>query len=528
MSGTSLEPMAHGSARSKLVWLPAFPEIFLAILLLTLFGRASAWQTVLGDADTGWHIRTGEYILRWGTVPVRDLFSFSRPDQPWFAWEWLADVAFAQLHRWGGLEAVAGLCIVLLCASAAIVLAWLLRRGAGLWVALLVTLAVVSASSIHYLARPHVFSILFFPLALGLVDADRQRPAPRVWLLLPLSALWANLHGGFVAWLVTVSLLPLAVAVGHDWRKFRRYVCLAVLCAGSTLLNPYGWRLHEHIVSYLGSSWILDNVNEFQSPRIRSENMLVFAFLLLGGVALASRALARREWFSGGLVLFWALAALRSVRHVPLYAMAAAPVVATELSAWWGSVVAGSRPQSLARVFWDSGQELGRSRRLGLWTPVLAALAVWAAAPFNRISDFPATGFPVAAVAHTEDRLAPPGRMPRILTSDQWGDYLIFHLYPRQRVFFDGRSDFYGPVVGADYQDLMGAAHRWPEIFSRYGFEVALLPYDWPLGSILERDPGWELVYRDKVALVLVRRPDPIRKSSVKKKGASAEWRTDG
>ena len=141
MSGPSLRPMACGSARSKLAWLPAFPEIFLAILLLTLFGRLSAWQSVLGDADTGWHIRTGEYILRSGTVPVRDLFSFSRPDQPWFAWEWLADVAFAWLHAWGGLEAVAGLCIVLLCASAAIVLAWLLRRGVGLWVALLVTLA---------------------------------------------------------------------------------------------------------------------------------------------------------------------------------------------------------------------------------------------------------------------------------------------------------------------------------------------------------------------------------------------------
>jgi len=295
MSGTSLRAMIDGSLRKNLARLPAFPEIFLAILLLALYGRTSAWQSLLGDADTGWHIRAGEFILRSGTVPVRDLFSFSRPDQPWFAWEWLADVVFAQVHLWAGLEAVAGLCMVLLCASAAIVLAWLLDRGAGLWIAVLVTLAVVSASSIHYLARPHVFSILLFPLALWLVDADRQRPTARVWLLVPLSALWANLHGGFVAWLVTVALLPLSVAADHEWRKLSRYACLAGLCAGSTLLNPYGWKLHEHIVSYLGSSWILDNVNEFQSPRIRSESMFVFAFLLLAGVALASRALSRRE-----------------------------------------------------------------------------------------------------------------------------------------------------------------------------------------------------------------------------------------
>jgi hypothetical protein len=528
MSNTSLRPSADGSARSHPAWFPAFPEIFLAVLLLTLFGRLSAWQAVLGDGDTGWHIRTGEVILRSGTVPVHDLFSFSRPDQPWFAWEWLTDVLFAVLHRVGGLEAVAGVCMVLLGASAAIVLAWMLHRGAGLWVALPVTLAVVSASTIHYLARPHVFSILFFPLALWLVDADRQRPTPLVWTLLPLSALWANLHGGFVAWLVTVWLLPLAAAVGRDWRGVRRYASLAVLCAASTLLNPYGWRLHAHIARYLGSSWILDNVNEFQSPRIRSENMLVFAVLLLGGVALASRALARRNWFSGGLVLLWGLAALRSVRHVPLYSVAAAPVVASEFSAWWESIAARSGPRSLARVLWVSGQELGCSRRLGWWAPALAGLAVWLAAPSPPVSDFPGAGFPVAAVAHTLDRLAPAGRMPRILTSDQWGDYLIFHLYPRQRVFFDGRSDFYGPVLGADYKELMGAGHRWHEILAQYGFEIALLPDDWPLGSVLEQDPEWTLVYRDKVALVLVREATNADKKSVKKSGTFAECRTDG
>jgi hypothetical protein len=158
----------------------------------------------------------------------------------------------------------------------------------------------------------------------------------------------------------------------------------------------------------------------------------------------------------------------------------------------------------------------------------LAALAVWLAAPLPRISDFPESGFPVAAVAHTMNQLAPPGRTPRILTSDQWGDYLIFRLYPRQRVFFDGRSDFYGPTLGLDYKELMTAGPRWPEILARYGFDVALLPPEWPLGSILERDPEWELMYRDKVASVLVRRPDDVRKSGVKKTGPTAECRTDG
>ena len=98
-------------------------------------------RALLFDGDTGWHIRTGELILQSGTVPRLDPFSFSRPDQTWFAWEWLADVIFARFHAWGGLEAVAAFTVVALCASGALLLCWLLRRGVGLWIALGVTLA---------------------------------------------------------------------------------------------------------------------------------------------------------------------------------------------------------------------------------------------------------------------------------------------------------------------------------------------------------------------------------------------------
>ncbi|MBV8730504.1 MAG: hypothetical protein JO336_11930, partial [Acidobacteriia bacterium] len=170
-------------AHSKAVLLPAFPELFLGVLLLVAFGHAGSWQAMLMDGDTGWHIRAGEFILRSGAVPQHDLFSFSRPDQPWFAWEWLTDVLFALCYRWGSLQAVAGLAILVLCGSATILLSWLLNRRTGLWVALGVTMAAVSASTVHYLARPHIFSILLFPLALWILDNDRRRPGPALWSL---------------------------------------------------------------------------------------------------------------------------------------------------------------------------------------------------------------------------------------------------------------------------------------------------------------------------------------------------------
>jgi len=135
------------------------------------------------------------------------------------------------------------------------------------------------------------------------------------------------------------------------------------------------------------------------------------------------------------------------------------------------------------------------------------------ALPPAGLADFPEPTFPVAAVARNLDRLRPPGAMPRILTSDQWADYLIFRLYPRQRVFFDGRSDFYGPGIGTDYQSLFSAGRGWRQALERYRFEIALLPLDWPLGAVLENDPDWRLVDRDSSSVLLVRRDAALKET---------------
>jgi hypothetical protein len=73
---------------------------------------------------------------------------------------------------------------------------------------------------------------------------------------------------------------------------------------------------------------------------------------------------------------------------------------------------------------------------------------------------FPERVFPVLAVERNLQRLAPAAAMPRVLTSDQWADYLIYRLYPQQRVFFDGRSDFFDPAIGSDYASCSPASVR--------------------------------------------------------------------
>ena len=84
---------------------------------------------LLADGDTGWHLRAGEWMLANGRVPERDLFSFTQfRREPWFAWEWLWDVAFAWLSRYGGLATVVLANVVLLGAVAVLVYRLARRR----------------------------------------------------------------------------------------------------------------------------------------------------------------------------------------------------------------------------------------------------------------------------------------------------------------------------------------------------------------------------------------------------------------
>jgi hypothetical protein len=226
--------------------------------------------------------------------------------------------------------------------------------------------------------------------------------------------------------------------------------------------------------------------------------MVVFAVLLLAAVAVAGRA----GRFEGALVFLWGFASMRSARHIPLFAIVAAPVIAEAWAGAWREMAERWGPGSVAAILRNFATDLGRHPRPSAWLAVSAVVVLMVLPP----AGFSEARFPVMAVEQNAVRLAPAGIAPRVLTSDQWADYLIYRLYPRQRVFFDGRSDFFGPRIGGDYRTLFGAEPGWVELLDRYGFDLALLPHDWPLSTMLERQPGWRVVYRDKVAVLYARK----------------------
>ena len=89
-----------------------------------------------------------------------------------------------------------------------------------------------------------------------------------------------------------------------------------------------------------------------------------------------------------------------------------------------------------------------------------------------------------------------------IFTNDEWGDYLIWSLYPKNRVFVDGRIDFYGDDFEGKYVDVMNVQNGWEKTLARFGVDTILLPPDAPLAGALKESSRWRVVYDDGISLV--------------------------
>jgi hypothetical protein len=475
-------------------------DCFFFSLFVWLFaGGPSGWAGLLVDGDAGWHIRTGDYILNTRHIPSKDLFSFSKPDGVWYAWEWLTDVIFSLLHRTFGLKGIVLLAGVVISFAMTLLLFHMMKRGANIFVGLAVVMLGVGGSSVHFLARPHVLTLLLLAISMLILDRDRQKHSNLVWILIPITALWTNLHGGFVAIIACTGLIAAGSALAGNWAHVFRYGLLTAGVSLASLINPYGIQLHLHVFEYLRADWIRNTVEEFQSPSFRNENMLQFEILLFVGLLVTVSYIQRRRWPEALLILFWAHMSLGSVRHIPIFCIAAGPWIAAAVTEWWNHIVEGKAKSSVWTILNTIAGDLRPNcLRFSPWIAVPVLILIFVNEPVKWPRDFPKEKFPVELAAKHHDLLIGA----RVFTSDQWADYLIYHNYPRQKIFLDGRSDYFGPKMADDYLHLLGGRLGWDKLFDTYRFDVALLPAGWPLASLLERYPGWELVEKtDQVLL---------------------------
>jgi len=200
---------------------------------------AAAWCVLAAHvgADARWLAAVGRTIVDARALPDRIDFA-AVSSTGWHDAPALGQVIFHGLVAAFGDRGLvlAQLLAVAVCLAA---LAFDFRRAdASDGAAAAVVLAlVVGAPAAFFVVRAELFSLALFPVLLLLLRSEAQFRSDRIWLAVPLLALWANLHGGV---LVGFAALAAYLVLQRGRRAPVESLGLLVAGAGALLATPAG------------------------------------------------------------------------------------------------------------------------------------------------------------------------------------------------------------------------------------------------------------------------------------------------
>lgn len=531
--------------------------LFLFLLSLFLFARP---LILLGDGGTARHFLTGLYLVEKHSLPVNNYISALEPNAPWVTHELLCDMLF-------GLPFPAlGIGWVVLSSSIAIALsfAWSYqigrKRGAGILSGLLILLFAIEACTIHWSARPHLFSyLLFLATFYECFVVERALKQKCIWLF-AIILLWANLHGSFFLGLMMIGMR----AIGDLLQSFRtapagtdasakeiqseistetqessskadpdassklqieeaqkqqawtlRYSAIVIFCALiASCLNIRGAAFVSYVISYLLNPKIQFHSDEWRSIDF-AFGLPVWSFLVLCFILFACWVYGKEKPRLGEFLFMSALAcaSIYAMRLVPYFALAALPAVAAQIP---------TVRSHLARLHWKfldtmlafedraGNSELKTSRSA---LPFLIATAIISVQflflPALKINDFDPARMPVAASDYMlKNKITGLG-----YCKDNWGSYMYWKL--KEPIFVDDKTDFYSQKLLDDYTAILFTKPGWQQVLDGYNFKYVLIPPGLPLQFSLNEMKGWKNVFQDQSAVLFIRAPEKSADSSL-------------
>jgi hypothetical protein len=474
-------------------------KLFVVILAVGLFVLAARNVT---DPDVWWHLRTGQLIIHNHRVFHADPYSFTRAGQPWVDHEWLSQVLIFGLYKvagWGGL--ISGFTAII---AVGFLLVFLRSPGRP-YVAGAITTWAALASVPSWGVRPQVFTLLLASILLLLLERSYQRPK-LLWWTPPLMLLWVNLHAGYAVGIALLLIFLIGDALDRAFRveepaltstRFRSLTLALVACIAIVPLNPYGTAMYRYPLQTLHSRAMLAYIGEWLSPDFHQGRYAAVLLMMLATIllpAISPRRLHARELL---LLAVTTYAALRSVRHIPIYVLVAAPLL---------SAMVHAKLQELGKAGLFDRQSPMTQTKFVVNAMLLAGFLAFTVGRVNyvvgRQTRTEETEFPAAAVNFLNSTRLPAPMMNHY----NWGGYFIWKLYPEYKVYIDGRADVYGDSFLDEFASvyyLKGQTWRTP--LERWNIQTVVLPPDAPLVTALGTLPGWRQVFADRQAVVLTR-----------------------
>lgn len=481
-------------------------KILFAVLLVGAIALAAIKSPF--DPDLFWHIRAGQEIMDRG-IPFVDWFSHTFSNFKWVDHEYTQDVLMALLHQLGGFRLIAIFYTLVITATFTIGLKWALpKKITWPWV-LVAGLCIVILSNSFIGSRPQMFTYLFLLLVLGTIQRLRENQKTKiVWFLPLLFVLWANFHASFLIGLIVIYAVIVAETIKYFWgNKFNlgerwqakhiaRLSLVALLCFAATFINPYTYGVWVETIRTLTDRDLHNNIVEWFAPQVFSKNgYLLFASLAFLFFVLTLRQ-KRNDITQIVLILAFFIAALSSVRNIPLFLILCIPT-------FW-LVVREFFPKSLFYIvyFWPS---------LLIITLLLVICARFI--PYKNVwqintnhSLFEQSKYPVKAAEFLRDH--PEYSDYKAYNNYGWGGYLLYQI-PGFKTFIDGRMPSWsmdGVKIIDDYFIIDRHKKDWQETADKYQVNMYIINADHKLVAVLKNNKSYKEIFRDNIAVIFIKK----------------------
>lgn len=447
--------------------------IFVVVLLSALVVGARMLNT---DSDLGRHLTVGRYILDTGRIPTQDLLSFTKAGAPRPPYEWLAQVLLALAYRLLGLDGVVALTCLVIALAFTFVYSDSVHRSGMPMLALFLTAWAAVASSLHWLARPHIFSFVFFALWVAWLERMRRGERIFVWLFPALMLLWSNTHGafifGFLAWVAYLAGWCLDFMHKQADRSLGvKFLFVGLTSAIASILTPDLWRNWEAVLSNR-SSYVLSRTVETMPLQLASPGVWPFLAMLAATVIIILLPRRRVPVAPVFLLAGLAMLSIAMVRNIPFFVIAAAPFLSEQVARTLSPVGYWQRLE--ARLV-----EVDANLK-GFATSALAVIVALGFFAFrdvrlqNPVYGFSSAIFPVEAASWVQAHPQPAG----MFNDFNWGGYLLYRLWPQQKVFIDSQSDFYGEDLTRQAAEVSAGSPGWQAVLDEHTVNWMLLPVE--------------------------------------------------
>jgi len=482
--------------------IPKFMPRLQDILFLAIFFAA----LLLGprmlnmDGDLPRHLAIGKYVLEGNFPPINDIFSYTKYGTPFAPHKWLSGVFLYVAYLAFNEKGIVILCATLLAATFSAIYSESVKRNGVRLGTFLLVVGGAAVSSLHWIARPHIFTM--FLLAIWVIWNERLASGEYIplWYFPSLMLVWNNIHGEFIAgFLVTLACLggwiwdTIFSKTKADIKTGKRIGLVLGMITIVTLINPVSFRAWGTLTSWMGNEYLMARTQETVAPNFSDPQFMVLLIFIALSIFLLAMKQEKMPTRMAVLLAGFSTLTLQSARNVHLYGVVAPFVLAGAFK--------GSMSIPFVKRYENLFTQIDKHAVKIFWPfiVILLGIILLATTPFGYAQRFAPEYFPVQAVEWLETH-PQEGEM---FNAFDWGGYLSLTLWPEKRVFIDSQGDIYGEAFIRQYEQIITLKPGWENLLKKYNIRWAIFPQEWPLANALI-EIGWQEVYRDKTAVILV------------------------